>query len=158
MKPHTRFEILGLAIFATILAILTISMQYTSASSQVPGPSCSITFSGNLASFQMSPEGSWRMTSSYCTVTGESAGVTSGTFTGLFDSGVFNGMVSGTWTMAGSTQKVVASSSTGFTISLSTDLGYDRTPVIGSAYQGVLSGNGNPGMFATGTTGQVALK
>jgi len=122
-----------------------------------PASSCTVSFNGSLTSLQMSPEGSWTISSSYCSVTAQSDGITSGTFTGSFTSGVSSGIVSGTWSIGGSTQKVVASS-TQFTLSISADQGMSKVPLLGSAFQGVLTGAGIQQMLAAGTSGQITVK
>src|SRR5713101_7480800 len=91
-----------------IMTGMIISGHPISAASSAPGASCTLSLSGKLASLQMSPVGAWRMTSSSCNVSDQSGGA-SGTFTGYFTSDVFAGMVSGTWSNDGNTQKVVAS-------------------------------------------------
>ena len=96
------------------------------------------------------------MTSSDCKVTDQSGGITSGTFTGSFTSNVYSGTVSGTWSIAGSAQKVVASS-TDFTLSFSADQGIGQAPLLGSALQGMLSGTGSQAMFAVGISGQITV-
>ncbi len=156
MKGHDRIEILGLAVFTAVMMALVVSGQSTSAAAPVPG-GCTISFSGGLTSLQLAPAGAWRLTSSGCVVSDRSGGVTRGTFTGNFSSGLASGVVSGTWSLVGGTQKVVASSA-GFTLSLSTDQGVDQTPVLGSAFQGTLSGTGSPLMFTVGTVGQIRVR
>src|SRR5207245_10685481 len=98
---------------------MIVSGHAISAASSPSGASCALSFTGTLASLQMSPLGAWKMTSSACSVTGQS-GTASGTFTGNFTSDVVSGMVSGTWSSDGNTQQVVASN-TDFTLSASTD-------------------------------------
>ena len=156
-------EIVGLGILTGIMLVLIASGQSTLGVSAVPSQSsdpagsCTISFNGSLTSLQMSPEGSWALTSSYCGVTVQSNGITSGTFTGSFTSGVFNGTVTGTWSIGGSTQNVVASS-TEFTLSISADQGMAKVPLLGSAFQGVLTGTGIQQMLAAGTAGQITVK
>jgi len=156
-------EIVGLGILTGIMLVLIASAQSTpgvsalAATSSDPAGSCTISFNGSLTSLQMSPEGSWAMTSSYCSVTAQSGGITSGTFTGNFTSGVFSGIVTGTWSIGGSTQSVVASS-TEFTLSISADQGMSKVPLLGSAFQGVLTGTGIQQMLAVGTGGQITVK
>ena len=156
-------EIVGLGILTGIMLVLIASAQSTPGVSAVPAAAsdpagiCSISFNGNLTSLQMSPEGSWAVTSSYCSVTAQSSGITSGTFTGSFSSSVASGVVTGTWSIAGSTQKVVASSP-GFTLSISGDMGMSKVPLLGSAFQGVLATTGTQQMLAVGTAGQITVK
>lgn len=153
----------GLAILTGIMLVLISAAQSTPAASAVvaqssdPAGNCTITFHGGLASLQMAPEGSWAMTSSYCGVTAQSNGVTSGTFTGSFTSDVSSGIVTGIWSIAGSAQKVVASS-TEFTLSISVDQGLGKVPLLGSAFQGILTGTGSQEMLAVGTAGQITVK
>ena len=135
---------------------MTLSLQSTSASAQAQGSGCTVSFNGRLASLQLSPEGTWGVTSSYCKVTDQSNGITSGTFTGNFTSQVYSGMVSGTWSIAGSTQKIEASS-TEFTLSVSVDQGVGQAPLIGSAFQGVLSGSSGQAMLAVGAVGHITF-
>jgi hypothetical protein len=156
LKPSDRNEILGLGILAVVMTGMMVSGHPISAASSASG-SCTLSFSGNLESLQMSPMGAWRMTSSVCGVTDQSSGITSGTFTGNFTSDVFRGMVSGTWSSDGSTQKVVGSNAD-FTLSVSTDQVVGKLPIVGSAYQGMLSGAGAPAMLSVGTVGQVSVK
>ena len=158
-----RVEMVGLGILTGIMLVLIASAQSTPAVSALqpassdPAGSCTISFNGSLSSLQMSPEGSWTLSSSYCSVTAQSSGITSGTFTGSFTSGVSSGIVTGTWSIGGSTQKVVASS-TEFTLSISADQGMSKVPLLGSAFQGILTGTGSPQMLAVGTAGQITVK
>lgn len=145
-----------LGVFVGIMTVLTLSGQYTSAASQVPSNDCTVSFSGNLTSLQMSPAGTWRIISSDCIVTDQSGGITSGTFTGSFTSDVASGRVSGSWSISGTAESLVASN-TGFTLSISNDKGLGQMPLVGSAYQGMLSGTGTLAMFVVGTTGQIAV-
>ena len=156
MKPSDRNEILGLGILAVIMTGMIVSGHAISAASSPSGASCALSFTGTLYSLQMSPMGAWKMTSSACTVTGQS-GTASGTFTGNFTSDVFSGMVSGTWSSDGSTQKVVASNAD-FTLSVSTDQVASQLPGLGSTYQGMLSGTGTQAMLSVGTVGQISVK
>jgi hypothetical protein len=66
-------------------------------------------------------------------------------------------MVSGTWSSDGSTQKVVGSNAD-FTLSVSTDQVVGKVPMLGSAYQGMLSGAGAQAMLSVGTVGQINVK
>jgi hypothetical protein len=157
MKPSDRNEILGLGILAVVMTGMMVSGHPISAASSSLVAACSLSFSGNLTSLQMSPLGAWRMTSSVCGVTDQSNGATSGTFSGNFTSDVFSGMVTGTWSTDGRTQKVVASN-TDFTLSVSTDQVVGKVPGLGSAYQGMLSGTGAQAMLSVGTVGQVNIK
>jgi hypothetical protein len=134
---------------------MIVSGHPISAASSVSGNSCTLSFSGTLESLQMSPMGAWKMTSTNCSVTTQ--GSASGTFTGNFTSDVFSGMVVGTWSDDGSTQKVVASNPD-FTLSVSTDQATSQVPGLASAYQGMLSGTGSPAMLSVGTVGQVNVK
>jgi hypothetical protein len=156
LKEGERTQILALGIFAGMMMAFVVAGNTASAASQAEGSGCSLSFDGSLVSFDMSPAGSWTVASSDCSVTGRSNGVTSGTFTGSFTSDVFSGRVSGTWSVAGSTQSVVASS-TAFTLSISSDQVFGQVPVLGSSFQGILSGDGSSGMFAVETVGQVAI-
>jgi hypothetical protein len=156
MKPSDRNEILGLGILAVVMSGMMVSGHPISAASSASGGSCTLSFSGQLESLQMSPMGAWKMTSSNCTVTSQS-GSASGTFSGNFTSDVFSGMVTGTWSTDGSTQKVVASN-TDFTLSVSTDQVVGKVPMLGSAYQGMLSGTGAQAMLSVGTVGQISVK
>jgi hypothetical protein len=156
MKPSDRNEILGLGILAVVMTGMMVSGHPISAASPASGGSCTVSFSGQLESLQMSPMGAWKMTSSNCTVTSQS-GSASGTFSGNFTSDVFSGMVTGTWSTDGRTQKVVASN-TDFTLSVSTDQVVGKVPGLGSAYQGMLSGTGAQAMLSVGTVGQVNIK
>jgi hypothetical protein len=156
LKPSDRNEIIGLGVLATIMTGMIISGHPISAASSSPGATCTLSFSGSLASLQMSPMGAWKMTSTSCSVSTQS-GAASGTFTGNFTSDVFTGMVSGTWSSDGSTQKVVASNPD-FTLSVSTDQAVGQVPVLGSAYQGMLSGTGAPAMLSVETVGQIHVK
>jgi len=104
----------------------------------------------------MSAMGAWKVSSSACNVTDRSNGITSGTFTGNFTSDVFSGMVVGTWSNDGSTQKVVASNPD-FTLSVSTDQVTGQLPGLASAYQGMLYGTGQQ-LLAVGTVGQITVK
>src|SRR6267378_3061305 len=141
MKPSDRNEIFGLGIFAVIMTGMMVSGHPISAASTAPVGACTLSYSGILDSLQMSPMGNWKMTSSVCGVTDHSNGITSGTFSGNFTSDVFNGMVVGTWSVAGSTHTVVASN-TDFKVSFSTDSVVGQMPGLGSAYQGMLFGTG----------------
>ena len=156
MKASQRFEILGLGILTVTMMALMVSGQSTSAASAVPGGDCTVSFRGTLTSLHMSPEGAWSITSDGCSVTRQSGGVTTGSFTGRFGSGVFNGTVSGTWSVSGSIEKVVASNAE-FTLSFSTNQGVDQTPLLGSSFQGTLSGTGSPLMLTVGTVGQITI-
>jgi hypothetical protein len=156
LKTQNRNELVGLGILTGIMTALIIAGHPISAAPSASNGSCTISFSGSLTSLQMSPVGVWRLTSSACSVTGQSE-ITSGTFTGNFTSTHFNGMVSGTWSTNGNTQTLVASNPD-FTLSVSTDQVVGQTPVVGSAYQGVLSGTGTQTMLAVGTAGQISLK
>lgn len=138
------------------MLVMTISLQSTSAAAQAQGSGCTVSFNGQLASLQLSPEGGWGLTSSYCKVTDQSNGITSGTFTGNFTSQVYSGIVSGTWSIAGSTQKVEASS-TGFTLSVSVDEGMGQAPLLGSAYQGMLSGSTGQAMLTVAAVGHITF-
>lgn len=155
-------EMVGLGILTGIMLVLIASAQSTPGVSALPttssdpAGSCTISFKGSLTSLQMSPEGSWAMTSSYCSVTAQSNAITSGAFTGSFTSGTFSGIVTGTWSIAGSSQKVVASS-TEFTLSISADQGMGKVPLLGLAFQGVLTGTGSQEMLAVGTAGQITV-
>jgi len=139
------------------MLVLVAYGQSTSAVTQDPSGNCAVSFAGTLATFDMSPAGSWGLTSTNCSVTSQSGGITSGTFTGSLTSDVYGGRVTGTWSIAGSTQKVVASS-VQFSLSISVDQGIGSAPFMGSAYQGVMSGSGSPAMFAVGTSGQINVK
>ena len=156
MKPSDRNEIFGLGIFAVIMTGMMVSGHPISAASTAPVGACTLSYSGILDSLQMSPMGNWKMTSSVCGVTDHSNGITSGTFSGNFTSDVFNGMVVGTWSVAGSTHTVVASN-TDFKVSFSTDQVVGQLPMLGSAYQGMLSGAGQQ-VLAVGTVGQINIK
>jgi hypothetical protein len=156
LKPSDRNEILGLGIMAVVMTGMIVSGHPISAASSASGGSCTLSFSGTLASLQMSPMGAWKMTSSSCNVTSQS-GSASGMFTGNFTSDVFSGMVSGTWSSDGNTQKVVASNPD-FTLSVSTDQGVGQLPGLAAAYQGMLSGTGAPAMLSVATVGQVNVK
>ena len=155
MKPSDRNEIFGLGILTVIMTGMIISGHPISAASTAAS-TCTLSYGGNLDSLQMSPMGAWRVTSSVCNVTDRSNGITSGTFAGNFTSDVFSGMVVGTWSNDGSTQKVVASNPD-FTLSVSTDQAVTQFPGLGSAYQGMLSGTGQE-MLTVGTVGQVTVK
>jgi len=158
LKPSDRNEIFGLGILAVVMTGMIVSGHPISAASSAPGGSCTLSFSGTLASLQMSPMGAWRMTSSVCNVTDQSNGTTSGTFTGNFTSDVFSGMVTGTWNSDGNTQKVVASNAD-FTLSISTEQAVaSQLPGLGSAYQGKLSGTGAQAMLSVVTVGQMSVK
>jgi len=156
LKPSERNEILGLGIMAVVMTGMIVSGHPISAASSPSGGNCTLSFSGTLASLQMSPMGAWKMASSSCNVTSQS-GSASGMFTGNFTSDVFSGMVSGTWSSDGNTQKVIASNPD-FTLSVSTDQGVGQLPALGSAYQGVLSGTGAQAMLSVATVGQVNVK
>jgi len=156
LKPSDRTEIFGLGIFAVIMTGMMVSGHPISAAPAAPLGTCTLSYSGNLDSLQMSPMGAWRMTSSVCNVTDQSNGITSGTFAGNFTSDVFSGMVIGTWSVAGSTHSVVASN-TDFKVSFSTDTVVGAMPLLGSAYQGMLSGTGQE-MLTVGTVGQINIK
>jgi hypothetical protein len=156
LNTHDRNETVGLGILAVIMTGMIIAGHPISAASSNSNGSCTVSFSGNLTSLQMTPMGAWRMTSSNCNVTGQS-GSTSGTFTGNFTSDVFSGRVSGTWSTDGRTQSMVASNAD-FTLSVSTDQVVGQTPVVGSAYQGMLSGTSSQAMLAVGTVGQISVK
>jgi len=156
LKPSDRTEIFGLGILAVIMTGMIISGHPISAASNAPLGSCTLSYSGSLDSLQMSPMGAWRITSSVCNVTDQSNGITSGTFAGNFTSDVFSGMVVGTWSVAGSTHSVVASN-TDFKVSFSTDTVSGRVPLLGSAYQGMLSGTGQQAL-TVGTSGQINIK
>jgi len=106
LKPSDRNEVIGLGILAVIMTGMIVSGHPTSAASTAGG-SCTVSFSGNLDSLQMSPAGAWKLTSSACDVTNQS-GVASGTFTGDLTSNVFTGIVTGTWSSDGNTERVVA--------------------------------------------------
>jgi len=157
LKPSDRNEIFGLGILAVIMTGMIVSGHPISAASTAPVGACTMSYSGNLESLQMSPMGNWKMTSSVCGVTDHSNGVTSGTFSGNFTSDVFSGMVTGTFSTDGTTQKVVASNAD-FTISVSTDQVVSQLPGLGSTYQGMLSGTGAPAMLSVGTVGQIHVK
>jgi hypothetical protein len=157
LKQHERFEIAALGVFAGLLMLLAVSSQSTFAASKAPGSECTIAFSGSLTSLQLTPAGSWGIQSTSCDITDQSNGITSGTFTGSFTSVPVSGIVSGSWSIAGSTQKVVASGIT-FTVAFSVDSSADSLPVAGSALQGVLSGSGVQSMFTIGTAGLIAMK
>jgi hypothetical protein len=146
---------MALVAFTGAIVVLGLSGQYTSAATPGPDGGCAVSFHGTLASFQMSPEGAWSVTSSACRVTAESDGLTSGTFTGSFTSGSLSGIVSGTWSSTGSTQSISASG-TSLTLSFSADQGVGQTP-LGSAVQGILSSTSGPAMFVSGTSGQIAI-
>jgi hypothetical protein len=156
LKPSDRNEILGLGILSVIMTGMIVSGHPISATSSNPGGICTLSFSGNLDSLQMSPMGAWKVSSSACNVTDRSNGITSGTFTGNFTSDVFSGMVVGTWSDDGSTQKVVASNPD-FTLSVSTDQAVSQVPGLASAYQGMLSGTGQE-VLTVGTVGQINVK
>ena len=155
MKPSDRNEFLGLGIMAVVMTGMIVSGHPISAASSASGGSCTLSFSGTLASLQMSPMGAWKMTSSNCNVASQS-GSASGTFTGNFTSDVFSGMVIGTWSVAGSTHSIVASN-TDFKVSFSTDSVVGQVPGFGSAYQGMLSGAGQEAL-TVGTVGQISVK
>jgi hypothetical protein len=157
LKPSDRNEIFGLGILAVIMTGMIISGHPISAASSASGGTCTLSFSGHLESLQMSSMGNWKMTSSVCGVTDQSNGITSGTFRGNFTSDVFTGMVTGTFSSDGSTQKVVASNPD-FTLSVSTDQVVGQLPGLGSAYQGMLSGTASQAMLSVGTVGQVNVK
>lgn len=135
---------------------MTVSAQSSTAAAQAQGSNCTVSFNGLLTSLQLSPEGTWAVASSYCKVTDQSNGITSGTFTGNFTSQVYSGIVSGTWSIAGSTQKLVASS-TEFTLSVSVDENMGQAPLLGSAFQGMLSGSSSQGMLVVGTVGHITF-
>jgi len=156
MKQTARLELVGLSLIAGIMVILTLSGQSTMATSQIPTTNCAVSFNGSLYSLQMSPAGGWKLTSASCSVTSQSGGITTGTFTGNFASTLNSGMVTGTWSVAGSTQKVTASS-TDFSVSFSVAEGVDQVPVLGSSLQGMFSGTGSPTMLAAGITGQITI-
>jgi len=134
---------------------MIVSGHPISAASSAVG-TCTLSYSGNLDSLQMSPMGAWRMASSVCNVTDQSNGITSGTFAGNFTSDVYSGMVVGTWSIAGSTHSVVASN-TDFKVSFSSDPVVGEMPGLGSAYQGMLSGTGQQALVM-GTVGQINVK
>ena len=156
MKPSDRNEILGLGILAVVMTGMMVSGLPISAASTATLGTCNLSYSGSLDSLQMSPMGAWKMTSSSCSVTSQSGGA-SGMFTGNFTSDVFSGMVSGTWSSDGNTQRVVASNPD-FTLSVSTDTGVGQLPGLGSSYQGMLSGSGAQAMLSVATVGQVNVK
>ena len=135
---------------------MIISGHPISAAPTAPLGACTLSYSGRLESLQMSPMGAWRITSTVCNVTAQSNGITSGTFAGNFTSDVFSGMVIGTWSVAGNTYSVVASN-TDFKVSFSTDAVVGAMPLLGSAYQGMLSGTGQQ-VLTVGTVGQIAIK
>src|SRR5712692_7491244 len=141
---------MGPGILLAIVTPLLISSLSTAAASQ--GSSCIVSFSGTLASLQMSPMGEWTLVSSNCSVSSHASGLTTGTFTGTLTSGVASGRVSGTWSLAGSTEKVTASS-TEFMLSIS-DAQFLGT---GSAYQGMLSATSGQPLLVVGTVGQVTV-
>jgi hypothetical protein len=155
MKPSDRNEILGLGILAVVMTGMIVSGHPIMAASTAAGI-CTLSYNGSLDSLQMSPMGAWRMTSSVCSVTDQSNGITSGTFAGNFTSDVYSGMVVGTWSIAGSTQTVVASN-TDFKVSFSTDPVVGQVPGLGSAYQGMMSGTGQE-TLVVGTVGQINMK
>ncbi len=151
------FETLGLAVLAALLASVVVSGQMASAlTSQGTHAGCSINFSGHLATLQKAPAGTWTLTSSACSVTARSGGVTSGSFSGSFSSSGATSVVSGTWSAAGSTQSVVASS-VGFTLSFTVDQSLGPIPLSGSPIQGTLTGVADPTMVVVDASGQVAL-
>src|SRR4029077_1750519 len=156
MKPSDRNEIFGLGILTVIMTGMIVSGHPISAASTASGGTCTLSFNGTLASLQMSPMGAWKMTSSVCAVNEQSNGMTSGTFSGNFTSDAYSGMVVGTWSVAGSTQSVVASN-TDFKVSFSTDQGVGQMPGLGSAYQGMLSGTGQEALTVA-TAGQITVK
>jgi hypothetical protein len=154
LKQNDRIEIIGLGVLTAVVMVFLVSGQSASAVSTVSGSDCTISFSGGLNSLQMAPAGSWNLASSGCSITGQSGSIMRGTFTGTFVSTAFNGTVSGTWSTGGGSQKIVASS-TQFTLSFSTDQSVDKMPLLGSPYQGTLSGTGSPMMFTVVNAGQI---
>lgn len=156
LKGREWSQVLALGVFTAVMVGLTAGGNAASAASQIRTSACSVSFSGSLVSFDTSPAGTWKIASSDCAVTARGNGATSGTFTGYLSSGSLSGRVTGTWSVSGGRQSVTASS-TGFTLTFSTAGLIDQAPVVGSAYQGILSGAGGQSMFATGTSGQVTF-
>ena len=150
LNPHTLKAALGPGILLAIVTPLLISSLSTAAASQ--GSSCTVSFSGNLASLQLAPMGDWTLVSSNCSVSSQASGLTTGSFTGTLTSGVASGQVSGTYSLVGSTEKVTASS-TDFMLSIS-DAQFLGS---GSAYQGMLSATGSQPLLVLGTVGQVTI-
>src|SRR2546425_8398910 len=141
---------MGPGILLAIVTPLLISSLSTAAAAQ--GSTCTVSFNGSLVSLQMAPMGAWSLTSSNCSVSSHASGLTTGTFTGTLTSGVASGRVSGTWSLAGSTEKVTASS-TDFTLSISDA----QLLGSGSAYQGMLSATGSEPLLVIVTVGQVTV-
>jgi len=137
-------------ILLAIVAPLLISSLSTAAAYQ--GSTCTVSFSGTLASLQTAPMGEWTLASSDCSVSSHASGATTGTFTGTLTSGVASGRVSGTYSLVGSTEKVTASS-TDFTLSISDA----QLLGSGSAYQGMLSATGSEPLLVIVTVGQVTV-
>jgi hypothetical protein len=117
-----------------------------------PGSSCTMLFSGSLASLQMSPAGDWKIASPNCTVTSHSSGVTTGTFAGTYTSDGVSSRVSGTWSIVGSTEKLTASS-TDFMMSIAVL----QFPGLDSSVQGMLSATGSLPLLVVGTVGQITI-
>src|SRR5205809_7730057 len=119
-------------ILLAIVAPLLISSLSTAAAYQ--GSSCTVSFSGTLASLQTAPMGEWTLASSDCSVSSHASGATTGTFTGTLTSAVATGRVSGTYSLGLSTQKWTPPS-TDCTLSISDC----QFLVSASAYSGWLS-------------------
>ena len=147
---HTLKAVTAPGILLAIVTPLLFSSLSTAAAYQ--GSSCTVSFSGTLASLQTAPMGEWTLTSSDCSVSSHASGATTGTFTGTLTSGVASGRVSGTYSLVGSTEKVTASS-TDFTLSIS------DAQFLGSvsAYQGMLSATGSEPLLVIATAGQVTI-
>jgi hypothetical protein len=153
IKQESRLEIAALVVFIGVVAAMTLSGLSPAAAGQ--GSTCSLSFNGKLSTLQLSPAGSWTLTSTVCTVTDQSGGAVSGTFSGTLTSGT-GSVVTGTWTASGSSYRVTAMC-VDSTLSFSVDRTVDGTPVVGASYQGMLSGAAGQMLVASGIAGQVSL-
>lgn len=151
-----KAEIGGLAVLSAFLVAMTVSGSTIWASSQTTGSNCSLSFSGQLATIGLAPAGAWQLTSSECEVTGDSQGVTSGTFTGAFSSGGQTSTVTGTWNSDGASAGFTASS-TQLTVSVTAPTGAVQSIGLGSNLQGVLTGAGTSELMLVGSSGQVSF-
>lgn len=156
MKGSVKAEVAGLAVLSAFLAVMAASGSTIWAASQTPGSTCSLSFSGQLVTIGLAPAGGWQLSSSTCNVTGDSQGVTSGTFTGVFAYGGQTAAVTGTWNSDGTSAGFTASS-TQLTVSVTAPTGAVQTVGLGSNLEGVLTGAAGSELMVVGASGQASF-
>jgi hypothetical protein len=148
------FEILALAVFTLIVGGMAISGLTPSAYANQATP-CKLSMSGSYLTLTEALAGSWSLTSTACSITSRTDGVTTGTFSATLKSGS-SSLVTGTWTTAGS-QTQVSASGVGTGIYFTVNTPADQLPVVGSSYQGVATDPAGQMFLTSGITGQVTV-